>query len=123
MPRSWNCAGTRSCASTSRAISVRKGRASFAVWPPLHPPWAAPGVARWTASPRRPAACSVRSWLGFDEGYEEVWLIVTDLAPAQATALWYGMRSWVEGGENRYQAGWVGLGPDPDGGFRAGRTL
>src|SRR5437763_11385837 len=34
----------------------------------------------------------------WDEGYEEVWLIVTDLAPAQATAVWYGMRSWIEGG-------------------------
>jgi hypothetical protein len=25
-------------------------------------------------------------------------LIVTDLAPEQATAVWYGMRSWIEGG-------------------------
>src|SRR2546425_4633123 len=34
----------------------------------------------------------------WDKGYEEVWLIVTDLEPAQATAVWYGMRSWIEGG-------------------------
>ncbi len=34
----------------------------------------------------------------WDEGYEEVWLIVTDLAPEQATVVWYGMRSWIEGG-------------------------
>jgi Transposase DDE domain len=33
----------------------------------------------------------------WDEGYEEVWLIVTDLEPEQATAVWYGMRSWIEG--------------------------
>ena len=33
-----------------------------------------------------------------DEGYEEVWLIVTDLAPEQATAVWYGMRRRIEGG-------------------------
>ena len=33
----------------------------------------------------------------WDEGYEEVWLIVTDLEPAQATAVWSGMRSWIEG--------------------------
>ena len=52
----------------------------------------------------------------WDEGYEEVWLIVTDLAAAQATAVWYGMRSWIEGGENRYQAWWLGLAPDQDGG-------
>ena len=34
----------------------------------------------------------------WDEGYEEMWLIVTDLAPAQASVVWYGMRSWIEGG-------------------------
>jgi len=34
----------------------------------------------------------------WDEGYEEVWLVVTDLAPEQATVVWYGMRSWIEGG-------------------------
>jgi hypothetical protein len=34
----------------------------------------------------------------WDEGYEEVWLVVTDLAPPLATAAWYGMRSWIEGG-------------------------
>lgn len=34
----------------------------------------------------------------WDEGYKEVWLIVTDLAPEQAIAAWYGMRSWIEGG-------------------------
>jgi hypothetical protein len=33
----------------------------------------------------------------WDEGYKEVWLIVTDLAPEQAMAAWYGMRSWIEG--------------------------
>ena len=26
-----------------------------------------------------------------------MWLIVTDLEPEQATAVWYGMRSWIEG--------------------------
>jgi hypothetical protein len=29
----------------------------------------------------------------WDKGYEEVWLIVTDVEPEQATAVWYGMRS------------------------------
>lgn len=43
----------------------------------------------------------------WDEGYEEVWLIVTDLAPAQATAVWYGMRSWIEGGfKDTKRGGW-----------------
>jgi len=43
----------------------------------------------------------------WDEGYEEVWLIVTDLAPEQATAAWYGMRSWIEGGfKDIKRGGW-----------------
>src|SRR5262249_57275826 len=29
---------------------------------------------------------------------EEPWFLVTDLAPDEAEALWYGMRSWIEGG-------------------------
>ncbi len=32
----------------------------------------------------------------WDEGYADPWLIVTDLAPAQADACWYAMRSWIE---------------------------
>jgi hypothetical protein len=43
----------------------------------------------------------------WDEGYEEVWLIVTDLEPEQATAVWYGMRSWIEGGfKDTKRGGW-----------------
>jgi hypothetical protein len=43
----------------------------------------------------------------WDEGYAEVWLIVTDLAPEQATAAWYGMRSWIEGGfKDAKRGGW-----------------
>src|SRR4051794_11133309 len=34
----------------------------------------------------------------WEEGYEGPWFLVTDLAPAQAEGLWYGMRSWIEGG-------------------------
>ena len=43
----------------------------------------------------------------WDEGYEEVWLIVTDLAPEQATVVWFGMRSWIEGGfKDTKRGGW-----------------
>jgi len=43
----------------------------------------------------------------FDKGYEDVWLIVTDVAPAQAIAVWYGMRSWIEGGfKDTKRGGW-----------------
>ncbi len=43
----------------------------------------------------------------FYEGYEEMRLIVTDLVPAQATAVWYGMGSWIEGGfQDTKRGGW-----------------
>ena len=36
-----------------------------------------------------------------------MWLIVTDVAPTQATAVWYGMRSWIEGGlKDTKRGGW-----------------
>jgi hypothetical protein len=45
--------------------------------------------------------------LRYDEGYEEVWLIVTDLLPLQALVAWYGMRSWIEGGfKDTKRGGW-----------------
>ncbi len=43
----------------------------------------------------------------WDEGYKEVWLVVTDLAPEEATVVWYGMRSWIEGGfKDTKRGGW-----------------
>jgi len=43
----------------------------------------------------------------WEEGYDEVWLIVTDLAPEQALAAWYGMRSWIEAGfKDTKRGGW-----------------
>ena len=32
----------------------------------------------------------------WDEGYQDPWLIVTDLKPEQGNTLWYGLRSWIE---------------------------
>lgn len=43
-----------------------------------------------------PLACTLLA--RWDEGYQDPWLIVTDLAPTQADALWYGLRAWTECG-------------------------
>ncbi|MEM9451258.1 MAG: hypothetical protein AAGA75_22355 [Cyanobacteria bacterium P01_E01_bin.6] len=41
-----------------------------------------------------PLECKLlASW---DEGYNDPWLIVTDLDPHPADILWYGMSSWIE---------------------------
>jgi hypothetical protein len=43
----------------------------------------------------------------WDEGYDEPWLILTDLAPEQAEAFWYAMRPWIECGfKHTKRAGW-----------------
>src|SRR5262249_60878591 len=57
------------------------------------------GQGRGTAVPKkaeRRVECTLMACWG--EGYEEPWFLVTDLAPDEAEALWYGMRSWIEGG-------------------------
>ncbi len=43
----------------------------------------------------------------WDEGFEEPWLIVTDLSPQQALPCWYGLRAWIECGFKHIKsAGW-----------------
>lgn len=34
----------------------------------------------------------------WEEGHEQAWLILTDLAPPACDASWYGLRSWIEQG-------------------------
>jgi hypothetical protein len=34
----------------------------------------------------------------WEQGHQEPWLIVTDLGPGDATALWYAWRGWIEQG-------------------------
>lgn len=43
----------------------------------------------------------------WDDGYEDPWLILTDLPPDVAQATWYGMRTWIEGGfKDVKRGGW-----------------
>jgi len=55
--------------------------------------WRGRGVA-WPASSR--LACTLLAC--WEEGHEEPWLILTDLAPGDARAVWYAWRSWIEQG-------------------------
>jgi hypothetical protein len=34
----------------------------------------------------------------WEEGHAEPWLVLTDLPPEAATAVWYGLRTWIEQG-------------------------
>lgn len=43
----------------------------------------------------------------WEAGYEHPWLLITDLAPAQVDACWYGLRAWIEHGfKFTKRAGW-----------------
>lgn len=43
----------------------------------------------------------------WDEGYQDPWLILTDLPVEQASACWYGLRTWIERGfKHLKSAGW-----------------
>ena len=52
-----------------------------------------------------PLACTLLA--RWDEGHQEAWLIITDLAPDQADAFWYAMRPWIECGfKHTKRGGW-----------------
>jgi hypothetical protein len=43
----------------------------------------------------------------WDAAYAEPWLILTDLPPSQADAIWYGLRAWIAGGsKDATRGGW-----------------
>jgi hypothetical protein len=43
----------------------------------------------------------------WEEGFEEPWLIITDLSPHEALPSWYGLRTWIECGFKHIKsAGW-----------------
>jgi hypothetical protein len=64
--------------------------------------WRGRGVA-FPRKPERRLECTLMAC--WEEGYEGPWFLVTDLAPDQAEGLWYGMRSWVEGGFKLLKSG------------------
>jgi hypothetical protein len=61
---------------------------------------------RGTAFPKHPERrleCTLLAC--WEEGYDEPWFLVTDLPPEEAEGLWYGMRSWIEGGYRLLKGG------------------
>lgn len=64
--------------------------------------WQGRGVA-FPKKPERRLECTLLAC--WEEGSEEPWFLVTDLDPDQAEVLWYGMRSWIEGGYKLLKSG------------------
>jgi hypothetical protein len=64
--------------------------------------WQGRGLA-FPKKPERRLECTVMAC--WERGYDEPWFLVTDLDPDQAEGLWYGMRSWIEGGFKLLKSG------------------
>lgn len=50
-----------------------------------------------------PLTCTVLA--RWDEGYDDPWVIVTDLTPEVCDACWYALRAWIEQGFKCYKSG------------------
>jgi len=71
-------------------------------------------VSRWTPVPGTSWKGEVECFAGkasrvkgtllmhWQAGYEHPWVVLTDLKPEEAEVSWYGMRTWIETGENRF---------------------
>ena len=46
------------------------------------------------ATPEAQLDCTLLAFWG--EGHDEAWLVLSDLAPEDSDASWYGLRSWIE---------------------------
>lgn len=55
------------------------------------------------ATKDRQVDCTLVAWWG--EGHSEPWFILTDLAPEEGDAQWYGLRAWCEQGFNCIKRG------------------
>jgi hypothetical protein len=56
--------------------------------------WVGAGTA--FQGPRRRLNCTLLA--RWDAGYQDPWLLLTDLAPSAGEACWYGLRAWIEQG-------------------------
>jgi hypothetical protein len=76
----------------------------LATFVPVHGyAWSGP-VRCFTEAPSRLDCTLVARW---DADYQDPWLVVTDLLPAQVDVAWYAMRAWIECGfKDTKRGGW-----------------
>ncbi len=92
---------------SARTVSSELGQRSFS----RSVRWSPKVGGRWNgrvtcfATKKRQLDCTLLA--RWDRGYRDAWLIVTDLAPAQADVAWYGLRAWIECGfKDAKRGGW-----------------
>lgn len=88
------------------AAKARLDEHSPFVWlkqwlPPMGEQWA--GRVDCFAQKQSRLCCTLV--IGQQEGYEQPWVIVTDLPPDEVEGAWYRMRYWIEGGFKDFKRG------------------
>jgi hypothetical protein len=63
--------------------------------------WQGQGEA-FQGAPQRLRCTLLARW---DAGYQDPWLVLTDLPPEAAAVCWYGLRAWIEQGFKRLKSG------------------
>lgn len=64
------------------------------------------GVVECFAQQKSRLCCTLL--MQWEVGYEHPWIVLTDLAPAQANVAWYGLRVWIEAGFKDVKRGGLG---------------
>jgi hypothetical protein len=54
---------------------------------------------------QKPSRLECTLLMAWDEGYEDPWIVLTDLSVEESNVAWYGMRTWVECGFKDYKRG------------------
>ena len=88
--------------SQFRRAGSKKAVPVTALVPRMGCRWQGRGLAFPKKAERRLECTVMACW---EQGCEDPWFLVTDLDPDQAEGLWYGMRSWIEGGFKLLKSG------------------
>jgi len=64
------------------------------------------GVVECFAQQKSRLCCTLL--MQWESGYEHPWIVLTDLAPAEANVAWYGLRVWIEAGFKDVKRGGLG---------------
>src|SRR3989441_4127836 len=64
------------------------------------------GVVECFAQQKSRLCCTLL--MQWEVGYEHPWIVLTDLAPAEANVAWYGLRVWIEAGFKDVKRGGLG---------------
>lgn len=84
-----------------RPMGEKQRRPLRSLLPSVGARWQGEGEA-FKDAPKRLRCTLLARW---EDGYADPWLVLTDLAVAEADVCWYGLRAWIEQGFKRLKSG------------------